>query len=198
MQKEGSFGLLGIRPTAVRSVRKSWLPRLPEAAAARLAWQLLASTRGRPALGECVMLTDRDGADAVAIRLVDRADGGTWLALPEVAEPFTTLLARVGRVPLPGYIRGGAEQEGDLERYQTVFAREAGAAAAPTAGLHFTPELLGKLDVERVTLHVGLDTFRPLAVDELGDFLISLGVERIDGAGVAQIPQLGKRPLTGP
>ena len=52
-------------------------------------------------------------------------------------------------------------------RYQTVYADEAGSAAAPTAGLHFTPELLGRLDVERVTLHVGLDTFRPLATDTL-------------------------------
>jgi S-adenosylmethionine:tRNA ribosyltransferase-isomerase len=142
--------------------------------AASGAWQLLASTRGRPALGECVMLTDRDGADAAAIRLVGRADGGTWLALPEVAEPFTTLLARVGRVPLPGYIRGGAEQEGDLERYQTVFAREAGAAAAPTAGLHFTESLLAELAARgigraRVTLHVGLDTFRPISVERLED-----------------------------
>jgi S-adenosylmethionine:tRNA ribosyltransferase-isomerase len=57
----------------------------------------------------------------------------------------------------------------DPERYQTVYAREAGSAAAPTAGLHFTPELLEGLDVERVTLHVGLDTFRPVAVDDLAE-----------------------------
>lgn len=77
-------------------------------------------------------------------------------------------------MPLPGYIRGGAEQEGDLERYQTVFAREAGAAAAPTAGLHFTASLLAELaahDIGRasVTLHVGLDTFRPISVERLED-----------------------------
>src|SRR5258708_15107987 len=57
-------------------------------------------------------------------------------------------------------------------RYQTVYAREQGSAAAPTAGLHFTPELLARLDVERVTLHVGLDTFRPVAVDDLGEHRI--------------------------
>ncbi|MBV8395405.1 MAG: S-adenosylmethionine:tRNA ribosyltransferase-isomerase, partial [Actinobacteria bacterium] len=57
----------------------------------------------------------------------------------------------------------------DPERYQTVYARESGSAAAPTAGLHFTPELLARFDVERVTLHVGLDTFRPLAVDDLAE-----------------------------
>ena len=69
-----------------------------------------------------------------------------------------------GEVPLPPYI--GVPLE-DPERYQTVYARDAGSAAAPTAGLHFTPELLAELDVERVTLHVGLDTFRPVAVDTL-------------------------------
>jgi S-adenosylmethionine:tRNA ribosyltransferase-isomerase len=62
-------------------------------------------------------------------------------------------------VPLPPYIN---EPLGDAERYQTVYARESGSAAAPTAGLHFTPSVLAQLDVEHVTLHVGLDTFRPL------------------------------------
>ena len=64
-----------------------------------------------------------------------------------------------GGVPLPPYI---TEPLDDAERYQTVYARERGSAAAPTAGLHFTPDVLARLDVERVTLHVGLDTFRPL------------------------------------
>jgi S-adenosylmethionine:tRNA ribosyltransferase-isomerase len=69
-----------------------------------------------------------------------------------------------GQAPLPPYI---TEPLGDPERYQTVYARSRGSAAAPTAGLHFTPELLERLDVERVTLHVGLDTFRPVSVDDL-------------------------------
>jgi S-adenosylmethionine:tRNA ribosyltransferase-isomerase len=70
--------------------------------------------------------------------------------------------APAGEAPLPPYIH---EPLADAERYQTVYATEEGSAAAPTVGLHFTPELLARLDVERVTLHVGLDTFRPLAVD---------------------------------
>jgi S-adenosylmethionine:tRNA ribosyltransferase-isomerase len=69
-----------------------------------------------------------------------------------------------GETPLPPYI---TEPLDDPERYQTVYARESGSAAAPTAGLHFTPELLARLDIERVTLHVGLDTFRPIAADTL-------------------------------
>ena len=71
-----------------------------------------------------------------------------------------------GRTPLPPYITAPLD---DPDRYQTVYAREDGSAAAPTAGLHFTPELLARLDVERVTLHVGLDTFRPLAVEDLSE-----------------------------
>jgi S-adenosylmethionine:tRNA ribosyltransferase-isomerase len=69
-----------------------------------------------------------------------------------------------GEPPLPPYIH---EPLAEPDRYQTVYAADPGSAAAPTAGLHFTPELLAQLDVERVTLHVGLDTFRPLAVPEL-------------------------------
>jgi len=71
-----------------------------------------------------------------------------------------------GETPLPPYI---VEPLGDPARYQTVYARDPGSAAAPTAGLHFTPELLSQLDVARVTLHVGLDTFRPVEADTLAE-----------------------------
>ncbi|MDQ3992350.1 MAG: S-adenosylmethionine:tRNA ribosyltransferase-isomerase, partial [Actinomycetota bacterium] len=70
--------------------------------------------------------------------------------------------APAGELPLPPYI---TEPLADAERYQTVYAREEGSAAAPTAGLHFTRDLLARLDVERVTLHVGLDTFRPVSAE---------------------------------
>jgi S-adenosylmethionine:tRNA ribosyltransferase-isomerase len=90
------------------------------------------------------------------VELVEHLGEGRWLLRLD-GEP-------AGEVPLPPYI--GAPLE-DPERYQTVYAREAGSAAAPTAGLHFTPELLASLEVERVTLHVGLDTFRPISVDTL-------------------------------
>ena len=71
-----------------------------------------------------------------------------------------------GDTPLPPYI---VEPLADPSRYQTVYADRGGSAAAPTAGLHFTPELLAGLDVERVTLHVGLDTFRPVTVEDLAE-----------------------------
>jgi S-adenosylmethionine:tRNA ribosyltransferase-isomerase len=85
------------------------------------------------------------------VELVEPLGGGRWRLRLE-REP-------VGETPLPPYI---TESLADPERYQTVYARDEGSAAAPTAGLHFTPELLERLDVERVTLHVGLDTFRPV------------------------------------
>ncbi|HMH40560.1 MAG TPA: tRNA preQ1(34) S-adenosylmethionine ribosyltransferase-isomerase QueA [Gaiellaceae bacterium] len=85
-----------------------------------------------------------------------------------------------GETPLPPYISEALEDPG---RYQTVYAREAGSAAAPTAGLHFTQELLERLDVERVTLHVGLDTFRPVSVDDLAEH--ALHGERYDVSAAA-------------
>jgi S-adenosylmethionine:tRNA ribosyltransferase-isomerase len=93
-----------------------------------------------------------------------------------------------GETPLPPYITAPLD---DPERYQTVYARDPGSAAAPTAGLHFTPELLARLDVEHVTLHVGLDTFRPVTEERLEEHAIhgeryevaSAAWERIGAAG---------------
>lgn len=135
------------------------------------AWVLLARTRGRPAAGERIVL-DAPPGPGTTIELVGRGAGGAWLARPETDEPAEVVLARVGRVPLPGYIRDGIAAAGDAERYQTVFARAAGSAAAPTAGLHFTADLLARLEARgvrraTVTLHVGLDTFRPITAPRI-------------------------------
>jgi S-adenosylmethionine:tRNA ribosyltransferase-isomerase len=75
-------------------------------------------------------------------------------------------LEKCGELPLPPYFERKPEEE-DAERYQTVFAREPGAVAAPTAGLHFTPELLGQIPHAFVTLHVGIGTFRPVQVEDI-------------------------------
>jgi S-adenosylmethionine:tRNA ribosyltransferase-isomerase len=96
----------------------------------------------------------RAGRDYGPVRLLEHLGEGRW-RLRLSGEPS-------GLAPLPPYI---TEPLADPDRYQTVYAREQGSAAAPTAGLHFTDELLARLDVERVTLHVGLDTFRPLQSD---------------------------------
>ena len=95
------------------------------------------------------------------VELVEHLGEGRWRVRLD-GEP-------AGDTPLPPYIQ---EPLADAGRYQTVYAREAGSAAAPTAGLHFTPELVARLDIERVTLHVGLDTFRPLAVEELDEHVL--------------------------
>ena len=93
-------------------------------------------------------------------------------------------MSRTGEPPLPPYIH---EPLAEPARYQTVYAADPGSAAAPTAGLHFTPELLARLDVERVTLHVGLDTFRPLAVDELEEHELHGERYRVEPAAWARI-----------
>jgi S-adenosylmethionine:tRNA ribosyltransferase-isomerase len=96
----------------------------------------------------------RAGRRSGVVEFLEHLGEGRWLVRLH-GEP-------TGLVPLPPYITETLE---DPERYQTVYARERGSAAAPTAGLHFTPGLLARLDVERVTLHVGLDTFRPLQTE---------------------------------
>jgi len=100
----------------------------------------------------------RPGQRLGPVELVEHLGEGRW-RLRLDGDP-------IGEAPLPPYI---TEPLADPSRYQTVYAEEGGSAAAPTAGLHFTPELLSTLDVERVTLHVGLDTFRPVTVDDLDD-----------------------------
>jgi S-adenosylmethionine:tRNA ribosyltransferase-isomerase len=98
----------------------------------------------------------RAGTRHGAVELLEHLGEGRWRVRLD-GDP-------AGEAPLPPYI---TEPLRDPDRYQTVYADEAGSAAAPTAGLHFTPEVLAALDVERVTLHVGLDTFRPLATETL-------------------------------
>jgi S-adenosylmethionine:tRNA ribosyltransferase-isomerase len=98
----------------------------------------------------------RPGRTYGPVQLLEHLGGGRWRVRLE-GQP-------AGETPLPPYI---TEPLADPGRYQTVYAREAGSAAAPTAGLHLTLPLLRALDVERVTLHVGLDTFRPLSVERL-------------------------------
>lgn len=124
-------------------------------ALARPARKLVPGTRIDLTGGGAAIVVDALGEGRVRLR-VDAPDG------------FEALLARQGEMPLPPYIR---ERPEDPERYQTVYARSTGSAAAPTAGLHFTPALLAavatKATLARVELQVGLDTFRPVTADDL-------------------------------
>jgi S-adenosylmethionine:tRNA ribosyltransferase-isomerase len=137
-------------------------------------WRILCKTRGRLSPGEAVSLVDREGRPGPKLWMLERLDEGQWLAHVEASEPVETVLDRLGRVPLPPYIRGGRMIDADVANYQTVFAQRLGAIAAPTAGLHFTSGLLRALQshgVEHsfVTLHVGLGTFRPIESATLDD-----------------------------
>lgn len=125
-------------------------------------WELLCHTRGFALPGEQFVLSPT----GMRLTLVGRTDDRHWLMRPDRSGSAAELLATHGHMPLPHYIRKGHDEPTDRERYQTVFAEHTGSVAAPTAGLHFTPELLSGLNVARVTLHVGLGTFSPIKVDD--------------------------------
>jgi S-adenosylmethionine:tRNA ribosyltransferase-isomerase len=117
------------------------------------------------------------------VELIEHLGEGRWLLRLD-GEP-------AGEMPLPPYIM---ERLADPERYQTVYADAEGSAAAPTAGLHFTPELLDRLDVERVTLHVGLDTFRPVSAERLEEHQLHSERYEVDAAAWERI-QAARRVL---
>ena len=119
-------------------------------------WEILASTRGKPQIGERIVVEG-----GLILELIERTDSGGWIVCPQTEGDPATLLNQHGHVPLPPYIRKGRDDPQDRLRYQTVYAKEPGAVAAPTAGLHFTDELFARLaakgiDPAEVTLHVGL------------------------------------------
>lgn len=137
-------------------------------------WRLLAKTRGKLQPGEEIALVNERLHEVFRLRLLVKEPEGSWIARPAVSGDPLVLLEQVGRVPLPPYIRGGEMVDADRQRYQTVYAKQPGAVAAPTAGLHFTDELLKRLEdagvsIAWVTLHVGLDTFRPVTANSLDE-----------------------------
>ncbi|WP_417807670.1 tRNA preQ1(34) S-adenosylmethionine ribosyltransferase-isomerase QueA [Thioclava sp.] len=131
-------------------------------------WEALAKPLRKVKPGERIVFSQTLSADVVAIE-----DGQMRLAFNLAGEDFDAALAQAGAMPLPPYIAAlRAPDEADKSDYQTVFARHSGAVAAPTASLHFTPELLKKLAVKgvefsEVTLHVGAGTFLPVKVDDV-------------------------------
>lgn len=148
-------------------------------------WETLVRPGRRLREGARILFADANGVDRLAAEVLQRTDVGgriVRLSLPDALisvgarfiapsgneEEIRQRIEELGRMPLPPYIH---ETLRDPERYQTVYARISGSAAAPTAGLHFTPQLLDRLRQQGVrigfvTLHVGLDTFRPIEVED--------------------------------
>lgn len=155
-------------------------------------WRLVCKTRGRIEVGETVSLQDRKGNEKMTLRLLTRMDDGSWVAKPEMEGTWEDLLKMVGRVPLPNYIRDGNMVDADSKDYQTVFAKNPGAVAAPTAGLHLTEPLIRRLidagvRIAQVTLHVGIGTFRPVKAENLADHEMHFERGSIDEKSVNQI-----------
>lgn len=129
-----------------------------------------------------------DFAAGVTAIAEQRHDDGSWTLAFGGDEPVEVLLERAGQMPLPPYIAGKRPTDAsDREDYQTIFAREAGAVAAPTAALHFTPELLTAIDAagitrETLTLHVGAGTFLPVKADDTDVHRMHAEWGRIDAA----------------
>ncbi|MEW4526868.1 tRNA preQ1(34) S-adenosylmethionine ribosyltransferase-isomerase QueA [Maioricimonas sp. JC845] len=142
-------------------------------------WRLIGKTRGRLQAGEAISLVAAHDPDAPELDLIleARGDGGEWRARPTEAGTALELLDAYGTVPLPPYIQRNLATRDDWERYQTTYAARPGAVAAPTAGLHFTSEILSQCEergvrIARITLHVGIGTFRPVSAERLDDHVM--------------------------
>ncbi len=143
-------------------------------------WEVMLEGARRCKTGETLRIRS-ENQDDVPIKLIQKKDAGRWIIKPDSNETAEAILNRVGQPPLPPYIhRKSASEETiqhDKTRYQTVFATNPGAVAAPTAGLHFTNDLLDRLhnrniQTARVTLHVGLGTFKPISTPTLTEHIM--------------------------
>src|SRR2546427_11584055 len=156
-------------------------------------WEALIRPARRLAPGSQVQFEN----SALAVAIEARDGEAATVRLDGVVDPLSEV-RRIGEMPTPPYIK---ERLVDRERYQTVYAREEGSAAAPTAGLHFTAKLLSAVRapgvrVAFVTLHVGLDTFRPVRVDDPAEHRIHREGDRIQNASaqaISEAPRAGKR-----
>ena len=141
-------------------------------------WRAMLKCRGHPRPGECLSL---EGGALTCVLRGRLPDGQAQLDFALGPQELMAALERVGRAPLPPYIKRPPEEdperEADRERYQTVYAARRGAIAAPTAGLHFTPEVFARLDARGIgratlTLHVGLGTFKPVTAERIEDHVM--------------------------
>ncbi|MDR2441817.1 MAG: tRNA preQ1(34) S-adenosylmethionine ribosyltransferase-isomerase QueA [Planctomycetaceae bacterium] len=135
-------------------------------------WKIIGKTRGKIQAGESVQLKTSEGHVGFSLEFSTKLNDGSWIVKPKTEETPLTALEQVGWVPIPPYIRNGRMLPEDKESYQTIYAAKPGAVAAPTAGLHFTPQLFHsikqqKINITPVTLHVGMGTFKPITVENI-------------------------------
>lgn len=153
-------------------------------------WHILSDTRGRLQPGETITVQPayadgfqgepriHEGAVRASgnliLTLIEKREDGGWIAAPDSSTPAVELLEQFGSLPLPPYMGRKLADQDDRQRYQTQFASEPGAVAAPTAGLHFTESLLEQcrsrgIQKAELTLHVGIGTFRPVVAERLNE-----------------------------
>lgn len=151
-------------------------------------WQAFVRNAKRLREGDIV-----EFAAGVTALAEQRLPDGSWVLAFQGDEPVEVLLERAGRMPLPPYIAGKRDtDEADRQDYQTMFAAREGAVAAPTAALHFTPELLARLTErgiahETLTLHVGAGTFLPVKADDTAEHRMHAEWGRIDAETAARL-----------
>jgi S-adenosylmethionine:tRNA ribosyltransferase-isomerase len=136
-------------------------------------WHALVRPGRKVSIGEILLFPNAEGAIELKAEVLERGEFGDRLLEFEPVDDFYAALERIGHIPLPPYIHRD-DAATDRERYQTVYSRERGSVAAPTAGLHFTPVMLDTLaacgvEIAQVTLHVGLGTFAPLRVESVDE-----------------------------
>jgi S-adenosylmethionine:tRNA ribosyltransferase-isomerase len=136
-------------------------------------WRALVKPGKRVQVGDRLVFPSAAGETELEAEVLERGEFGERLIRFAPVDDFFAVLERIGHMPLPPYIHRD-DSASDRERYQTVFSRERGSVAAPTAGLHFTPQVLDAItargvEIVRITLHVGLGTFAPLRVERVDE-----------------------------
>jgi len=136
-------------------------------------WKALVRPGRKVLVGDSLVFASSDGDASLEAEILEHSEFGERLLRFSPVSDFFARLEKIGHMPLPPYIRR-PDDSGDRQRYQTVFAQQPGSSAAPTAGLHFTPEVLERIrlrgvTVAFVTLHVGLGTFQPIRVKRVED-----------------------------
>ncbi|HEY8483408.1 MAG TPA: tRNA preQ1(34) S-adenosylmethionine ribosyltransferase-isomerase QueA [Longimicrobiales bacterium] len=161
----GEAEVLLLRPASVAASGSELVHPDARVEGEAVLWEALVRPGAKLKPGRVVQVSEE-----LSVEIVDAAPDGTRVVRLVTALPVEEALARYGRIPLPPYL-GREAEPADAERYQTVYARQTGSVAAPTAGLHFTAELLAALEQKgvrlvRVVLHVGPGTFRPVEVED--------------------------------